>query len=231
MLQIATEPEEEDLDEDTPVRLAITNIDILSTSLPPTHVAEPLLQELPKLAQSPDLNQRRAAMASLGAVMEGALEYISTYIENLLPLVLAGLRDSEHQVVRAALIALGQIAEELPTEVTKHHSTLVPIVFDLLMSRNSDIMKAAINSLDAILEFTPKDAVVQYLPKLMEALLRIMTTDIDPEIKIIVAGIHPFNPVNRSCHWNRRSCVKRGLLPISRHRNAHLFQLERSRQR
>jgi RNAPII transcription regulator C-terminal len=231
MLQIATEPDEEDLDEDTPVRLAITNIDILSTSLPPTHVAEPLLQELPKLAQSPDLNQRRAAMASLGAVMEGALEYISTYIENLLPLVLAGLRDSEHQVVRAALIALGQIAEELPTEVTKHHSTLVPIVFDLLMSRNSEIMKAAINSLDAILEFTPKDAVVQYLPKLMEALLRIMTTDIDPEIKIIVAGTFPFNEVDISCHWNRRSCVKRGILSISRYRNAHFLQLERSSQR
>jgi vesicle coat complex subunit len=189
MLQIATEPDEEDLDEDTPVRLAITNIDILSTSLPPTHVAEPLLQKIPQLAQSADPNQRRAAMASLGAVMEGALEYISVYIEELLPLVLAGLRDSETQVVRAALIALGQIAEELPSDVTKHHSTLVPIVFDLLMSHNTDIMKAAINSLDAILEFTPQEAVVQYLPKLMEALLSAMTASIDPDVKIIVAGI------------------------------------------
>jgi uncharacterized lipoprotein YajG len=67
----------------------------------------------------------------------------------------------------------------------------VPVVFDLLHSQNPDIMKAACNTLDAILEWVPKDAVAEYLPKLMEALLFIMTTDVDTEVKIIVAGNPP----------------------------------------
>lgn len=188
MLQIAMEPDEDDLDEDTPVRLAVINIDILATSLPPTHVIPPLLEQFPKLAQSSNPYERRAAMASIGAIMEGSLEFMTDHMGSIMPHVLNALRDPEATVVRAALVCLSQITEELPNEVNQRHSTMVPIVFDLLHSQNPHIMKAACNTLDAILEWVPKDAVSQYLPKLMEALLFIMVTDVDTEVKIIVAG-------------------------------------------
>ncbi len=189
MLHIAMEPDEDDIEEDSPVRLAIVNIDILATSLPPTHIVPPLLEQFPKLAQSSNPNERRAAMAALGAVMEGTLEFMTSHIENVLPFVLERLRDSDSSVVRAALIALSRITEELPNEVDSHHSTMVPVVFDLLGSHDSQVMKAACNTLDAILEWVPKDAVTQYLPKLMEALLYILTTSADAEVKVIVSGI------------------------------------------
>lgn len=188
MLHIAMEPEEDDLDEDSPVRLAIVNIDILATSLPPTHVVPPLLEQFPRLAQSSNPHERRAAMSALGAVMEGTMEFMTSHIENVLPFVLERLRDSDSLVVRAALIALSRITEELPSEVDSHHSTMVPIVFDLLGSHDSSVMKAACNTLDAILEWVPKDAVTQYLPKLMEALLYILTTSSDTDVKVIVSG-------------------------------------------
>jgi hypothetical protein len=191
MLHIAMEPDDDDHDEDSPVRLAVINIDILATSLPPTHVIPPLLEQFPKLAQSSNPYERRAAMASIGAIMEGSLDFMTEHINNVLPHVLRTLRDPEVTVVRAALVCLSQITEELPNEVNQHHSTMVPVVFDLLHSPNPDIMKAACNTLDAILEWVPKDAVAEYLPKLMEALLFIMTTDVDTDVKIIVAGNPP----------------------------------------
>ena len=120
--------------------------------------------------------------------MEGSPDFMADYIEDILPLVFRSLRDPEPTVIRAALVALGQITDELPTEVTKHHVTMVPVVFELLGSNNLEIVKAACTSLDAILEWVPKEAVEQYLPKLMEALLYIMTTDVDTDVKIIVAG-------------------------------------------
>jgi hypothetical protein len=123
--------------------------------------------------------------------MEGSLDFMTEHINNVLPHVLRTLRDPEVTVVRAALVCLSQITEELPNEVNQHHSTMVPVVFDLLHSPNPDIMKAACNTLDAILEWVPKDAVAEYLPKLMEALLFIMTTDVDTDVKIIVAGNPP----------------------------------------
>jgi importin-4 len=188
MLHIAMEPDDTDHDEDSPVKLAVVNIDILSTNLPPAHVLPPLLQQFPKLAMSNNPNERRAAMATLGAVMEGSLEFMADYIDDVLPHVFTALRDIEPSVVRAALVALSQITEELPSEVIQYHSTMVPVVFELLGSMNQDIMKAACNTLDAILEWVPQDAVAQYLPKLMEALLYIMTTHAESDVKLIVAG-------------------------------------------
>ena len=189
MLHIAMEPDDNDPDEDSPVRLALINILILSNNLPPTHVLPPLLEQFPKLATSPNPYERRGAMAAIGAVMEGSPEFMADYIEDILPLVFRSLRDPEPTVIRAALVTLSQITDELPTEVTKHHVTMVPVEFELLGSNNLEIVKAACSSLDAILEWVPKEAVEQYLPKLMEALLYILTTDVDSDIKITVAGI------------------------------------------
>jgi len=188
MLHIATEPDDEEPGEDSPVRLAIVNIDLLSQSLPPTHVLPPLLEQFPKLVSSQNPSERRAAMASLGAVMEGALEFMTDYIDEALHHVFALLKDPSPMVVRAALVALSQITDELPKEVIKYHETMVPVVFELLHSNHAEVMKAACVTLDAILEWVPQDAVVHYLPKLMDALLYIMQHDADPDVKIIVAG-------------------------------------------
>jgi importin-4 len=188
MLRIATEQDDSEPGEDSPVRYAIVNIDMLSQSLPPTHVLPPLLEQFPKLVSSQNPCERRAAMAALGAVMEGALDFMTDYMDQALQHVFALLQDPSPMVVRAALVCLSQITEVLPSEVIKHHSTMVPVVFELLHSNIPDIMKAACGTLDAILEWIPQDAVVHYLPKLMEALLHIMRHEADSDVKLIVAG-------------------------------------------
>lgn len=207
MLHIAMEPDDNDPEDDSPVRLAIANIDTLSTSLPPSHVVPPLLEQFPKLAASHNPCERRAAMAAIGALAEGAADFISNYIEDILPHIFVCLRDSEAFVIRAALIALSQVTEQLPTAVLKHHAAMVPVVFELLGSSNSAIMKAACNSLDAMLEWVPKDTVAPYLPKLMDALIYIMRSDVDPETKVIVAGISSQGKPDKSGDWNRSPCI------------------------
>ena len=216
--------------EDAPPRLAIFNIDILATSLPPTHVIPPLLEQFPELVRSDNPNKRRAAMAAIGVIMEGAAEFMTTYIEELLPYVFSALRDSESIVVRAALIALSQITDELPTEVANHHSALVPEVFELLHSSNMEIMQAACNSLDSILEWIPRDAVAQYVPKLMEALIFIMSTDVDSDVKRIVASITCMKfKLTFSCHWDICTCFNGGLLSISGSHHERILFDERCR--
>jgi len=191
MIRIAAEPEEYDPQEDSPVKLAVININILSTSLPPTHVIPPFLENFPKLAGSSNPYERRAAMSSLGAVMEGSLEFMAPYIDELLPHVFNALQDPKTIVVRAALVALSQITDELGSDVVQHHVSMIPVVFDLLGSQDVEIMKAACNTLDSLLEWIPQDAITGYLPKLMEALLFIMTTHVDSEVKIIVVCTDP----------------------------------------
>jgi importin-4 len=128
-------------------------------------------------------------MSALGAVMEGSLEFMADHVDQLLPLVFNALQDPQPVVVCAALIALSQITNELGDDVVqKHHSTMIPVVFDLLGSRDPKIMKAACNTLDSLLEWVPQDFIVGYLPKLMEALLFIMTTHVDSDVKIIVVS-------------------------------------------
>lgn len=216
MLHIAMEPEdfEFDANEDNPVRLALVVIDILSSSLPPTHVIPPLLEQFPKLATSNNPYERRAAIASIGAVMEGSLEFMADYIGDVLPHVFAALQDSEGFVIRTALFALSQITEELPAEVVAHHSTMVPVVFDLLGSNDLETMKAACTTLDAILEWIPKDAVAQYLPKLMEALLYILSISVDSDLKVIIGGISLEEEVDISGNWDSGTCIKRRFLSL-----------------
>jgi len=188
MLRIAMEADEDPDDDDSPVRLAINNIEILANSLPPQHVVPPVLEQFPILTSSPNPNERRAAMAALGAIMEGALDFMTPYVNDILPPVFNALRDPEPIVIRAALGCLTRITDELNDNVAHYHSTIVPVVYDLLGSKNPAIMKAACTTLDAILEWIEEDEILQYLPKLMEALLYIMTANVDSEAKCVVAA-------------------------------------------
>ena len=161
--------------------------------------------------------------------MEGSPDFMADYIEDILPLVFRSLRDPEATVIRTTLVTLGQITDELPMEVTKHHVTMVPVVFELLGSNNLEIVKAACSSLDAILEWVPKEAVEQYLPKLMEALLYILTTDVDTDVKNIVAGIsHYIIVLICSGNWNSSTCFKGRIFCLPRLVNAYFLQHERS---
>lgn len=72
-----TEPEPEDVDDDSPSRSALRIIDTLSTSLPPAQVFPALSNLIRQEMASTDPNARRGAMMALGVAVEGCSEFMT----------------------------------------------------------------------------------------------------------------------------------------------------------
>ncbi|EEB08505.1 karyopherin Kap123 [Schizosaccharomyces japonicus yFS275] len=188
LLEIATEEDTDDVDEDCPSRLALRSIDLLSTHLPPTHVFYPMFEAVQSFSQSPEPRYRKAALLALGVSVEGSSESVTSKLTEVFPIVVSGLCDTDPEVRQAALLALSQIAIEIPHEVSKHHAQFLPLVFELMSMQGVKVGKAACNCIDALLEGMDKDEIAGYMPTLMERLLYLLEADITLDIKSCVAA-------------------------------------------
>ncbi|KAI9310977.1 armadillo-type protein [Dichotomocladium elegans] len=170
LMPIGTEEDPEDMDEDSPSRVAFKVLNALASNMPPQQVIPILMPIVVNYMQNPDPGYRKGAMVAFAVVVEGCAEYMSSKLPELLPIVCSGLCDSDIMVRRGACMALGCLAEELQTEISEHHQALLPLVLNLVEDNNSEVIKHACNALDAILEGLGEE-VVQYLPMLMDKLL------------------------------------------------------------
>ncbi|CAO3649803.1 unnamed protein product [Mucor fragilis] len=185
LMPIGSEEDPEDVDEDSPSRLAFKVLNALATNMPPQQVFPIVMPVVVTYMQNPDPNFRKAAMMSFAVIIEGCAEYMSPKLNDLLPLVCSGLQDPEIIVRRAACMALGCLAEEMPVEISESHQVLLPLVFNLMNDTNPEVTKHACNALDAILE-SLGDEVLQYLPMLMEKLLFLLDNAPQTETKATV---------------------------------------------
>lgn len=184
LLPIGCEEDPEDIDEDSPSRLAFRCLDALSQALPPQQVFPVLSQQLQTYMSSADPSHRKAALMAFGVSVEGCSEYIRPHVDSLWSVIEGGLRD-EHVVVRkAACIALGCLCEWLSEECATRHAVIVPILFDLIVDPATQ--KNACTCLDSYLEILGDD-IVNYLPLLMERLLILLENGPVP-VKITVTG-------------------------------------------
>ncbi|KAI9254656.1 armadillo-type protein [Sporodiniella umbellata] len=170
LMPIGTEEDPEDVDEDSPSRLAFKVLNALATNIPPQQVFPIIMPFVMNYIQNPDPRYRKAAMMAFAVTVEGCTDIISTKMNEILPLVCSGLQDPEIIVRRAACMALGCLAEDMPVEVSEHHQVLLPLVFSLMNDNNAEVTKHACNALDATLDGLGSD-IIQYLPQLMEKLL------------------------------------------------------------
>ena len=223
-LGIASEPDDSEIyeDENSPLRLALFNIELLAEHLPPEHIAAPFLVRWPQLINSSNKYERRASLAALGGVMRGSSEFMTQYTDQLLPDVIRVLKTTEGSVVRVALITLSQLTEVVPEKVTQHHSIVIPTVFEvmkfaiaqppekllnglavhnatsdqplLIPTGPSDMqtIRVACETLDTILEWIPPESIPPYLPHLMDLLLYVLKTDADSDVKTIAISKPPF---------------------------------------
>lgn len=173
LLPIAAEEEPEESDEESPTRVAIKVINVLSTNFPPQQVFPVAMEGILAYMGSADPLHRKAAMLTLAVLVEGSVDFIRPKFNELLSIVCAGLQDQDALVRRAALMALSALAEEFDQEIAENHAILLPSVFNLMNEPNPEITKEACNALDAILEGLG-DNVLQYLPVLMEKLLHML---------------------------------------------------------
>ena len=184
LMPIAVEEDSDDVDEDSPSRLALRVIDGLATELPPSHVFPALLEQMQSYMANADPHHRKAAMMAFGVSVEGCSEYIRPHMNELWPFVEAGLKDPEAVVRKAACVALGCLCEMLEDECASKHATLLPIIMELI--NNPETQRSACTALDSLLEVMGND-ISQYLPAIMDRLAGLLETAPVP-VKATVTG-------------------------------------------
>ncbi|KAF9922332.1 hypothetical protein BGZ65_009677, partial [Modicella reniformis] len=188
LMPIAAEEEPEDMDEDSPARLAFKVINTLGTNLPPQQVFPIASEGILAYMQSVDPLHRKAAMVTLAVLVEGSVDFIRPKFNDLLMIVCTGLQDPHPMVRRASCLALSSLAEEFDQEIAENHATLLPLVFNLMNEPTPEITKQACNALDAILEGLG-DSILHYLPELMQKLLHMLDSAQGETRAIVVAAI------------------------------------------
>ena len=200
----ALDDDDEENDEDTPYLIALRMVDSLSSSLPPSQVAGPILAALPSCVKSDQPAERRAGFLALTACIEGAPDFVANNIEQVLTLVVKGLEDGDVAVKVSALQALAMLATELDDLVSKEHQILLPLVFNIMDGATTLKMgKAACLALDAILEVLDRKVISElYLSSLIPRLLQLLDGTQNLKLKSsIVAAISSaaFSAVKTSC--------------------------------
>ncbi|KAL4980052.1 armadillo-type protein [Aspergillus desertorum] len=182
-LQIVTElgdaaPNDDDI---TPARSALGLLDMLAQSLPPSQVVVPLLNTLGQYFNNPNPDYRRAGIMSLGMVVEGAPDFISTQMKEIMPMVLQLLADGELKVRQATLHAVARLADDLTEDLNRDHEKLMPLLFQNLASAMQeskgeeegptvDIMKAGLSAIDAVVDGLDEKDVAPYQNELVPIL-------------------------------------------------------------
>lgn len=194
MMEIATELGDSPDDEDdiTPARSALGLIDMLAQQLPASQVIVPLLHALARYANNEDPDYRKAGILSLGMVVEGAPDFISTQLKEITPIVLRLLEDSEVKVRGAALQTVARLADDVPEDLGKEHEKLMPLLFKNVTAAmqayqgetegpNITIMKSGCSAIDAMVDGMAAEDATPYLERLVPLLSRLFK---HPDLKI-----------------------------------------------
>ncbi len=200
MLQIVAEMDDAsiDMDEITPSRSALQVIDTMAQTLPAQQVVVPLLQALPQYSESQDPKYRRAGILAIGMAVEGAPDFLSTQLGQVMPVLYTLLEDSEVTVRQAALQTTARLADDMPDHVTKEHATLLPLLVKNLTAAMSafkgeqegpaiDVMKYGTGAIDSVVDGMDADDAVQYLDEITPLLQKLFKHP-DYKVKGLAAG-------------------------------------------
>lgn len=182
-MHIITELDSDDEEEDmSPARTAISLVDTLASELPPRQVIVPLLEQFPSFATNQNPKFRMAAMLALGNAAEGAPDFISTQLEPLLPAIINLLCDTETQVRHASLVGLIHLAEEMADEMTSHHDQIISAILKNLEAasqagsdkKNVSIIRCSCGALDTFGDGIDTKIMAQYGPNLIQPMVRLL---------------------------------------------------------
>lgn len=193
-LRILTEMDDDllddDMDEMTPVRSALTLIDQLSSDLPPRQVIVPLLDEFPKLAAHESPAYRKAAILALGNAADGSPDFISTQLGSILPIMVSLLNDGDEGVRHAAIIGLIQIADEMAEELAPKHAEIFEALLKNLKAstQNVSIVRTVCGALNSIgVGSLDKEAAKTYGQEFLPPLGTLLSHE-EPRVKAAAAG-------------------------------------------
>lgn len=181
-MHIVTELDADDDEDISPARTAISLIDQLASELPPRQAAVPLLEQFPSFASSQNPKFRMAGMLALGNAAEGAPDFISTQLKQLLPTIIGLLLDSDNEVRHASLVGLIHLAEEMADEMSSHHEQIIDAVLKNLEAasqggsdkKSVSIIRCACGALDTFGDGIDTKIMAQYGPNLLGPMVRLL---------------------------------------------------------
>lgn len=190
--ELTDDDEEEDM---TPARSALSLIDQLASDLPPRHVIVPLLDEFSAYASSPNPGHRKACVLALGTCAEGAPEFVSTQIASVLPMVLNLLKDPEQGVRYAALLGLIRLGEDLSDSMSSHHDAIITaLVMNLDAAsgnesdkKNVEIIRSVCGAIDSLAEGLGSEVMAKYGETMIHRIGMFLSHP-DPMVKSSAAG-------------------------------------------
>ncbi|KAI1102695.1 ARM repeat-containing protein [Jackrogersella minutella] len=195
-LVILSELSDDDDEEDaTPARIALSVIDQLATDLPPRQVIVPLLDEFPSYATSQNSGQRKACVLALGNCAEGAPEFVSTQIASVMPMILNLLKDPEQSVRHSALLGLIRLGEELSDCMSTHHDAIMTALvlnLDAASSnesdkKNAEIIRSVCGAIDSLAEGLGSEVMAKYGESMIHRIGAFLAHP-DPKVKSSAAG-------------------------------------------
>lgn len=209
LLEILAEPSNDTDDDDDGFSLGMlaqTLLGSMSSSLPPSQIVVPVIYGFKSYAVSPDFQKRKAGINALGAVVEGAPDFIDSQLPELIPLVLQLLNDPEIQVRRAASIGTQLLAEQLSETMGKEHQSFISSLIKNLDAAVQgmdgtdgkiclDVAIQCCTAIDSLVEGLEVDDIKQYLPKLIPHLSHLFS---HPDTKLKAASITAVGSIAKS---------------------------------
>ncbi|KAJ2213540.1 hypothetical protein EV179_003765 [Coemansia sp. RSA 487] len=178
MLPITAQEDPEDIDEDSPSRVALRVLNVLSTSFPPQQVFPTVISHVLSYMQSPDPMLRKGAMLSLAPALtfrhvDELDDEIASYHEKLLPLIFNLMNEGSMVIVKYAVNALDCILESIGDPIVGYLPQLMERLVVLLDSGAMEIKPIALSAIGSAAhssgeEFAPYfDAVISRVKQAM----------------------------------------------------------------
>jgi hypothetical protein len=192
MLQLVTEMDDfGEEGEHNPASQALILLDLLASNLPPAQVVLPLLKAVGEYANNSDSKYRQAGILALGMCVEGAPDFFSSQLKELMPMVLRLLEDPEIKVRAAALKGVARLADDLADDIGIMHETLIPAIvknFDLAVRSlpsasvkdredSTRIILDCCIAIDSMVDGLDKDDISKYINVLVPRLSSLLQQD------------------------------------------------------
>jgi hypothetical protein len=181
--------EEEELDEDTPFRMAQSCLDVLAIHVSTKHVFQPALQLSAQYISGANANQRKAGAMCLGVIAEGCSEPMKKHLNEMLTSIYTLAQDGDAVVREAACFCLGQWSEHLQPEILEHHSAILPVVFQLLADGQKQVQGTSCYVLECFCQNLESDNILPFLQELMERLVLLLQTGRKQVQEMAIAAI------------------------------------------
>lgn len=187
-------------------------IDSLSQIIQSKYIFPICSNYIQKLLPSSDASQRRAAVASLGAITEGCCERIKEMLEEVVhTLSNSFLNDPDIKVRSSTILTLDQLTQFCAPEINEHHAKIIPMLVQGLSAKDDEIIEKSLIELNYFcrnLDVELEDYVNDLLPRLIFLLENHKSVKVQEECLFALASIigsaqgqiqHTLFPILETC--------------------------------